>query len=149
MSHQLVGQITPCRETGTTLRYLLTHNIESFSRLKSSLPFLLCCKTDGGGVATFMAKPYAPRNEWLSLTMKAPGSFSFRTAMAIHTVQVKISMFGTRGLKEQVPWSLEIPGLYQNFEVSCTNFTASVLLPKSSGKIKCLMLWSNVIRAYS
>lgn len=36
-----------------------------------------------------------------------------------------------------VPWSLEISGLYQNFEVSCTNFTA--LLPKSGGKIKCLM----------
>lgn len=36
----------------------------------------------GGGQATFMARPYAPRKEWLSRMMKAPGSLSFNRLMA-------------------------------------------------------------------
>lgn len=52
-------------------------------------PFLLCCTTVGGGVATFIASPYAPRNEWLSLTMNEPGSLSFSTAMAVQKVDIR------------------------------------------------------------
>lgn len=93
-------------------------------------------------MATFMANPYAPRNEWLSLMMKAPGSLSFRTATAVRAqLKLKPPCFA-RGLKRhiyQVPWSLEMSGLYQNFEVSCTNFPASVLLARSTGERKCLM----------
>ena len=36
----------------------------------------------GGGEDTFIASPYAPRKEWLSRMMKAPGSWSLRRAMA-------------------------------------------------------------------
>lgn len=35
-----------------------------------------------------MASPYAPRNEWLSLTMNEPGSLSFSTAMANQKVNM-------------------------------------------------------------
>lgn len=35
-----------------------------------------------------MASPYAPRNEWLSLTMNEPGSLSFSTAMANQKVNI-------------------------------------------------------------
>lgn len=49
-------------------------------------------------MATFMAKPYAPRKEWLSLTTKAPASLSFRTAMAAHTQsQLKSPCFAREG----------------------------------------------------
>lgn len=43
----------------------------------------------------------------------------------------------------QLPWSLEMSGLYQNFDVSCTNFTASVLQPESAAEIKGLRLLSD------
>lgn len=33
-----------------------------------------------------------------------------------------------------LPWSLEMSGLYQNFDVSCTNFTVTCLLASTSGK---------------
>lgn len=90
-------------------------------------------------MATFMAKPYAPRKEWLSLTTKAPASLSFRTAMAAHTQsQLKSRVLHERVQAARLPWSREMAGLYQNFDVSCTNFTASVLPPKSTGEIKGL-----------
>lgn len=61
--------------------------LESFWRWKSSPPLVLSWRGGGaGGVATFTANPYAPRKERLSLTTKAPGSLSFRTAMAVHTL---------------------------------------------------------------
>lgn len=121
----------------------------SFLVLCHSLPFLLCCSTEGGGVATFMANPYAPRNEWLSLTMNEPGSLSFSTAMAVQPrgkkhrqAKVRIITFTlykpTRAYylsavqNQYLPWSLEMSGLYQNLEVSCTNFTVSCFPPKSA-----------------
>lgn len=52
------------------------------SLFKSVIPFLDCWRTEGGGVATFMASPYAPLKEWLSRTMKQPGSLSFNTEIA-------------------------------------------------------------------
>lgn len=115
-------------------------------------PFLFC-GTVGGGQATFMARPYAPRKEWLSRMIKAPGSLSFNRLMAergrrkerekmrflqeqkrdkktkqnehalssLHSYE-KICLKGPR-LVLVSPCSLEMSGLYQNLDVSWTNFT--------------------------
>lgn len=56
--------------------------IKHKSLFESVIPFLDCWRTEGGGVATFMASPYAPLKEWLSRTMKEPGSRSFNTEIA-------------------------------------------------------------------
>lgn len=57
-------------------------------------------------MATFMANPYAPRNEWLSLTTKAPGSLSFRTAMAVRAqLKMKSARF-VRALKKYLSSTL-------------------------------------------
>lgn len=61
---------------------------------RTLLPFLLWC-TEGGGEATFMAKPYAPLNEWLSLITKAPGSLSFSRLMAVNTQHIDIFISST------------------------------------------------------
>lgn len=90
-------------------------------------------------MATFMANPYAPRKEWLSLTTKAPGSLSFRTAMAVDTgSRLEAGRRAMSSASAYLPCSREMSALYQNRDVSCTNFTVSVLLPKSGGEIRRL-----------
>jgi len=61
---------------------MLREHVEEEEESLPLPPWLLLAL--GGGVATFRARPYAPWKELLSRMRKAPGSRSFRTAMAKH-----------------------------------------------------------------
>lgn len=121
------------------------------------------CGTVGGGQATFMARPYAPRKEWLSRMMKAPGSLSFSRLMAEIEWSQETEDGVWRGHQrdrktkkdkrmlrsfhswEQTcldgfvlvsPCSLEMSGLYQNLDVSWTNLTFILMSGYPSARTK-------------